>query len=302
MKLQAESLIQEISNIEIEFEEREGGYHEEIGEYSYVRIVRINDLRFKFSIKHSNIKAIDGYNSHLSQIYNKFEESINNAVKTTKNNQRLVIELESIQKQLFKIEELYVYETETEHGPYELIEGCNINAKLILGYGKPGEFWHRYYDTMPLFKIQKKWLERANKLLKITIGDLQENQIITALSSTPQLMWKSRSDFFFILFAVLIKEGYLVGIENKTNNISKIASCLSSFIQVEKSKGDKKPFEAGTFEKYLKFSEYVTYKANGYSPKVDNDSKGYAFKKLAKELADILDGLDSKRDDGSDAS
>lgn len=293
MKLQTESLIQEISNIEIEIDKSER-LVEEIDEWAiFVDVIRVNDLRFKNNHNVTN-KTIKGYRDHMAQVFHKFEEGITNVLKTTKNEQKLIKELESIQKRLVGLDELFVYEKETESGLYEFKEGYNMNTKLIWRYFQVDEFWEYYNSTMPFFKIQRNILEQAKMLVGVTIEDLRENQAATLPMSIPQLIWNSNPDLFFIVFAVLIKEGYIVEREKKSGNISKIASYLSSFIQVEKGRGDKKKFEASTFEKYLKASEYVTHQAKGYSPKDDNRTKGYAFKKLAEQLADIIDGLDSK--------
>lgn len=292
MKLQADSLIQEISNIELEFEDRNGGYHEDIGETVITRIVRVNDLRFKFG-KKDNLKVIDGYREYMKQVYDKFEESVLKAAQTSKNKGKIINDLESILSRFLKLDEIFVFKYNTEYGLYEFPDGCNINAKVVPTYGNPYNFWSYSYDTMPFFKIQRNFLDRAKKLLTITIEDMKASQSGEESNlEAPKLIWNSTTDLFFIFFSVLIKKGYLVEGEKKSNNISKIANVLFSFIQVEKNKGGKKEYTLSSFEKFLKSSEYVTLKGNSFSPKDDNHERGYAFKRLAEMLDEILDGLE----------
>lgn len=291
MKLQADSLIQEISNIELAFAEREE-FHEDYGMMTATSIVRVNDLRFKFGKKNDH-KAIDGYREHMTQVYDKFEESVLQAVQTSKSKEKIINDLELILGQFIRLDEIFVFKYNTEYGLDEFRDGCNIQAKVFSVYGKQFDFWYNAYYTMPFFKIQRNFLDRAKRLISLTIEDIKANQSGNESNlPTTKLIWNSTTDLFFIFFSVLIKKGYLVEGENKSSNISKIANVLFSFIQVEKNKGGNKEYTLSSFEKFLKSSEYVTLKGNSFSPKGDNHERGYAFKRLAEMLDEILDGLE----------
>lgn len=281
------NLLREIQTISIRIECKVDGYDDMNGfDRYFCSVTGINDLRFKLNKKKQNA-AIEAYSTLMEDLYHKFEKGISNFLEVVTGNEDILARLEELKSEFIEAQSLFVFPDEYKEYFENNSYYYNKNAQIYGGLHNK-EAWIFDADLIsPIIKIQKNTLDRAIEFIDLKIKVLSRETGTQA--SRPRLAWKKEPDLFFILFSVMIWNGYLKKEENNSDSLEEIAPILKDVFNLSKS--TKKEYELSTFKKYLSIGKWVEPGDNKYNVRPQDDLSDI-FHKVDKFLKDIIEELE----------